>query len=155
MQVSLAALREQFRLDGDTVVRLSTGKVVTGTARPDGSRVVGVAGFGQGKLILLHRLKFFLANGWLPPIVDHRDRLKGDNDVSNLRPATKAQNAYNSEKTWGQYPRGVKRCRNKFQARAMIGGAVHHLGTFDTPEEAGRAAAAFRQKHHGEFYAPT
>jgi hypothetical protein len=142
---------------GEDVIRVSTGEVVSGSPGGDNKEylVVGVSGYGQGVLVLYHRLKFFLANGWMPAIVDHWDRNTANNTLANLRPATKAQNAYNSGKTWGQYPRGVHRCRDKFQARAMIAGVVHHLGTFDTPEEAGRVAAAFRKKHHGAFYAPT
>ena len=44
----------------------------------------------------------------------------------------------NHEAARGLYPKGVTRCRTRYQARSRIEGKVIWLGTFDTPEEASR-----------------
>jgi hypothetical protein len=56
---------------------------------------------GEGYIIiaktLAHRLAWIWMTGAVPRIVDHEDRIRTNNRWSNLRPASKAQNAVNSK----------------------------------------------------------
>lgn len=86
-------------------------------------------------------------------IADHINRDKLDNRKQNLRVVTVAESAQN------RGPR--KRSRSRFRgvnyvapsgkwiARVRLGnpGKLHNLGTFDSEEEAARAAADFRRQH--------
>jgi len=49
----------------------------------------------KGKRYLVHRIIFFLVNGFLPEQVDHIDGDPSDNNPNNLRAATHSQNMIN------------------------------------------------------------
>ena len=49
------------------------------------------------KSYLVHRAIFLLVNGYLPEMVDHKDRNRLNNLPSNLRAATRSQNMLNTE----------------------------------------------------------
>ncbi len=47
-------------------------------------------------------------------------------------------------------PRYVKKtCGGKFQSRITISNKLYNLGTFDTPEEAHKAALDFKENYNG------
>ena len=48
-----------------------------------------------------HRRAFLRAYGYLPAEVDHKDGDRKNNDPSNLRPATRAENNWN-RRGWGK-----------------------------------------------------
>jgi hypothetical protein len=91
--------------------------------------------------------------------VDHIDRNGLNNQRSNLRHATKAQQEYNKEKKTGTLHRykGVSRFPHKrpgsksWQARARVNGKDHSLGYHHTEEDAARAYDAFMSKHCSEI----
>jgi hypothetical protein len=92
--------------------------------------------------------------GW--SFVDHVNGDGLDNQRSNLRPATHAQNSANARlqarSTSGF--KGVHRgpIRGKaWRAQIHAAGKKHHLGTFDDPEEAARAYDAAAVELFGEF----
>jgi hypothetical protein len=62
-----------------------------------------------------------------------------NNTVDNIRLGSKQENQLSTRKRPGtmQY-RGVSRCHDRFQATVTKDGEKHHLGTFDTEEEAAR-----------------
>lgn len=140
-----------FRLDGEDVVRIRTGRVVRAKPHPElGYQFVRLARRGPHALELLHRVKFCLLHGWLPPEVDHRDLDRANNHSANLRAATHSQNAVNKppRKTRLGLPRGVSiQASGRFMAKS----SRTYLGTYDTPEEAGLAAERFRKTTYGEF----
>lgn len=141
---------DQFRLEGEEIVRRSTNKSVAFVPGQGGyGRVWLCTGKRGGTMILYHRLKYALAHGWLPKLVDHKNRTKTDNRLQNLWPATKSENAMNSISKPG---RGVTLSHGKWQARVKVAGKYQHLGTYATYEEAVVVADAARLKAHGEFY---
>lgn len=111
----------------------------------------------SGGTVLLHReIMGLTAGDGLE--VDHRNRDKLDCRRSNLRIVTHAENQQNfppgGNVTWRCQPtsssvRGVSwdGRRGKWKATVTVGGKTHHLGRFDTEEEAARRAAAFRAEH--------
>ena len=105
-----------------------------------------------GKTVSLHRL----ITGFLWKCVDHIDRDTFDNRESNLRESSKSLNRANGIGHYRKIPRGViPTPKGRFQGRVIKDGTIHHLGTFDTIEEAHNA---YKTKHlelfnqHSIFY---
>lgn len=86
--------------------------------------------------------------------VDHIDGNPLNNQRSNLRLCTGAQNccnkAHGGVKTHSQY-RGVSVRGSRFRARIHVDKKVAHVGYYDTEEKAARAYDAAAKKHYGEF----
>jgi hypothetical protein len=96
----------------------------------------------------------FVENPDNKPCIDHIDQNKHNNCASNLRWATKSDNAMNVPKQGGvsKY-KGVTwdESRNKWRARIKVMYKSVHLGRFDTEEEAGRAYDAYIIQHLADF----
>lgn len=109
-----------------------------------------------GKAWLTHRVIFALEHGWWPKMVDHIDRDKTNNKVSNLRAAYRNQNTVNSQtrsdNTSGW--RGViwHKAANGYVAQSSDGsGKRVHLGVFTCPKEAALAYNHHAEKTWGQF----
>jgi len=92
---------------------------------------------GRRRTVFMHNL--IMGMLW----VDHVNHDGLDNQRSNLRPASNAENQYNSRPHIGhasQY-KGVawNKGRRKWQATVRSGGKTHYLGLFASEEEAARA----------------
>jgi hypothetical protein len=78
-------------------------------------------------------------------MTDHSDGDGLNNQRSNLRPATTAQNNYNQSPQAGTSSRfkGVTwhKKRRKWQASIKVNGKFHYLGLFSDEEKAARAYA--------------
>jgi hypothetical protein len=103
-------------------------------------------GDGTYNQVSMHRLVLGIAEDRMFD-ADHRDGNGLNNQRSNLRPCTHAQNMQNRR----QYAR-ASRFRGVQQLpsgrwRARYGGKQVHIGTFDTDVDAARAAEAFRRIH--------
>lgn len=102
-----------------------------------------------------HQVVFLLAHGFLPPYVDHADSDQNNDDPANLRAASMSQNLTNVPSRHGrELPRGVTRTRSgRFKAQLKQPHvSSHHLGVFDTPEEASAKVEEVARRIHGEFY---
>lgn len=110
----------------------------------------------RSKIYLAHRLAWLVTYGYWPENqLDHINRDRADNRVSNLREATHAQNLQNRAVqrnnksgfigvSW--YPK-----YSKWMACIGINGKSKTLGYFDSPEAAGAAYAAAKAEMH-EFH---
>lgn len=86
-------------------------------------------------------------------IVDHKNRIKHDHKLSNLREATDTQNQQNKA-SYGKYAKGVTwraRKEKPFQAKIRVNGKQLHLGSFSKEEDAAQAYREAAFKYHGEF----
>lgn len=87
--------------------------------------------------------------------IDHIDGNRQNNRWNNLRLATRAENTANKPKTKGDLslPKGVyhSATKGKYCACIKINRKAIHLGTFVTPEQAGRAFEEASKKIFGEY----
>lgn len=100
--------------------------------------------------VAMHRLIM----GFPDSLVDHKNGDIFDNRRDNLRPATSAQNAWNSKLRSNNTSgiKGAHRQQNgKYSSRIEHKRKRTYLGVYATPEEAGAAYRAAALKLHGEF----
>lgn len=103
---------------------------------------------GSRKSIFLHRM---IMNAKPGQIVDHLNGNGLDCRKSNLRFATRAQNAWNRRST-NPFGKGVIKHGSAFRARITVAGLRRHLGIFKTADD---AHAAYRLAAASEFNAFT
>lgn len=106
----------------------------------------------DGTRYLAHRIAWLLHTGAdpYPLLIDHKNGDASDNSAANLRATTKAVNAVNS-RARGKWPKGVYRNRQgRFAAQTKVGGVVHYLGVYPTPELAHEAYLAGVATLHGK-----
>jgi len=110
-------------------------------------RTLHVGGEIQRPEIRLHRYLCGLSPGDGLE-VDHANRDKLDNRRANLRTVTRAENGQNLPAGRGRSKyRGVVLVDDRWTAQTRLNYRQIYIGRFDTEEEAGAAAAAFRRKH--------
>jgi hypothetical protein len=155
-------VRELFIYDPESGVltrRISAGRhgryppgSVAGT--PDNYGYINVQ--VDGKYYRRHRLAWLYVHGTLPEVLDHANRVPGDDRLSNLRPATRQQNMQN-RKTPNNNALGVRGVRKldngNYLARVQANGAPVLCRVFESLESANAAATAARSAHHKEFSA--
>ena len=102
----------------------------------------------NGKQYKIHRVIAFafkiLDDIDSPLEIDHINRVRNDNSVSNLRAVTKLQNSFNRI---GKGYNFISE-RNKWMARIGIKNKVKNLGYFDTKEEAEKAYLDAKKIYH-------
>jgi len=107
------------------------------------------------RLYKAHRIIFFMHHKYLPPIIDHIDGNPLNNRIENLRPATETQNHHNVG-MFKNNKSGVKgvcwdKSKKKWLARCCFQYKIHHIGTFDSLEEASKMVKQYREFLHGSF----
>lgn len=113
-------------------------------------------GYGQvgidGKIYLAHRLAWLLTYGEWPDVIDHLDRDRINNRISNLREVTPAENTYNHgvrrDNTSGYTGVTFHAQTSKYRAVIWLNGKPIHLGLYSTPEEAFTAYMLAKIEHH-------
>ena len=108
-----------------------------------------------GKVYVAHRIIFLMHRGYLPEQIDHIDGNGLNNDIENLRAATRSQNGSNrgAQKNNTSGFKGVSwhKKAQKWQAQIIADRKHRYLGYFDTPEAAHEAYKAAAIKLHKEF----
>lgn len=154
-------LHSLFSYDPET--GLITRKITTSGRSLQGYVVGSLDGKGylhvsvQKTFIRLHRLAYFLYYGWVPPKIDHKNRIKTDNKILNLRPTEPKTNAGNcvphAHNTSGYKGASLNSHSGKWHAQLKINGKQTYLGRFDTAEEAAKAYDEAAKKHFGKDFA--
>lgn len=102
---------------------------------------VGMLG---GKLMLAHRVVFFLQHNFWPIEVDHIDGNPLNNKISNLRAVTSSENSHNTLGR-GYY---LHKQTGKYNAYIKIRGMRKSLGLFATSQEARSAYLRAKRELH-------
>lgn len=105
-----------------------------------------------------HRLAWLYIYGEYPSVIDHIDRNRSNNSISNLRIATRRENTVNRSslsKCASGYT-GVHWQANagKWAASVTIKGKRIYLGIFSDPFDAAEARNRYCKENLGEFYNP-
>lgn len=155
-------VRELFDYrDGFLFRKVSIGNQVqkgdlAGFIRQNGYRAIKINSKAYGA----HRLIYLYHHGYLPEFLDHVDGDPSNNNISNLREATRAQNAMNKKKNTSingnptsSIYKGVvwNKRREKWQVTITIAGKKKHLGYFTSETEAARAYDDAAIEAFGDF----
>lgn len=118
-------------------------------------RSVATNGYLMGRVdttrYLLHRLAWLYVHGCWPGELDHINRDKADNRISNLREATRSQNNANSPTRAVSGFRGVVKVKWGFRASATVKGKFVYLGLHETAEQAHAAYLTYARGIYGKF----
>ena len=148
----------------DALTGIFTRRVVTGTNTYVGQVLGSVDAKGyltfmvSGKQRKAHRMAWLYVHGTLPEVqIDHKNLVKSDNWIDNLRLATNTQNCLNqgvrSNNSSGVPGVTWSTACDKWVARCSNGkGARVYLGAFDSLSLAAEARKQFAETHHAEFY---
>lgn len=103
---------------------------------------------------LMHRVIFFMHHGYWPEFIDHIDRDRSNNKISNLRACTHKQNMQNRSKrkttTTSKYL-GVRKIKKGFKVVIKGGGQYNNLGVYKDEKEAAKVYNKAALVHYGEF----
>lgn len=113
----------------------------------------------NGKHYSAHRLAWFYITGEnSKKQIDHINRCRSDNRISNLREATHGQNRANSKCFNKNGYKGVTKHKwlkeKPFAAQITFNKKVIYLGCYPTAEEAHSAYCRAAKKMHGDFFNP-
>lgn len=156
-------LRHLFNYDPETGIL--TRRVDSSTGRHKTGERAGCAGtrfrniWIDDKQYGEHRIIWFWMTGALPTHqIDHRNLSGLDNRWINLREATASENGMNRRGRSKSGAKGVyfqanpDKCGSKpWKVSIAKEGKAHHVGMFETIEEAQAAYAAAALRLHGEF----
>ena len=123
--------------------------LVRGTAMANGYLGTGVRFEGKIRRVLMHRMVFLLAHGYLPETVDHINGDRADNSIDNLRAADKRQQQGNRA-GYGYTIRTKRYAKPRYEVNCDH----KYIGVFDTKEEAQAAYMAARSQAFGQFARP-
>lgn len=101
-------------------------------------------------LYTAHRLAWLYTNGeWPAEQIDHINRDRADNRISNLRAVTNAENAQNQKTRANKSGfTGVRKENSKWVAEIKVNYKPIRIGLFETPEAAHEAYVAAKRKFH-------
>lgn len=108
----------------------------------------------EGNDYLAHRVAWKYVHGAGPARgIDHRNGIRNDNRIVNLREATQSENMENQRKARADSKTGLlgtsrKTHSNKFRAQIKINGRSKSIGLFKTAEEAHQAYLKAKRKLH-------
>lgn len=160
MRVELHRLRDVLAYNANTGdfhwnVKLRAGAPPAGTKagsiNSEGYRYIKI----DGRQYSAHKLAWLYVYGeWPSKELDHKNRVKDDNRIENLREATISQqraNRFLSSNTSGRKGVSWNRHAKKWRADIMKAGKRYMLGYFDDPDEAALAYRTAAVRLFGEF----
>lgn len=104
------------------------------------------------KIYLAHRLAWLYVHGvWPENQIDHKNNIRHDNRIINLRPVSNSGNQQNLKKARKHSSSGVlgvSVVKNGFVARIRTSEGKKHLGTFRKIEDAEAAYIEEKRKIH-------
>jgi hypothetical protein len=101
---------------------------------------------------MAHRLAWLYVYGRHPiGVIDHLNRDRADNRITNLLDRPAGANARNREKRSQSGFAGVFREGSKWVARIGINGRILRLGSFNSPERAAKRYERAARLLHGDF----
>lgn len=146
-------LCEAFTYDPDTgvITRKRDGKQMR-TLSNRGYTVVNY----KNIQMLAHRMAWCMVHGvWPSDEIDHRNHIKTDNRLLNLRSATRSENARNAVRANKFGYRGIQRQpllrKRPWQAIINLKGKSTYIGGYATAEEAAKAYDKAARAHYGQF----
>jgi len=156
-ELTQARLKELFKYNSRTGIFIRRVKTANSTAIGEAAGSVNKKlGYVQinvdGVKYYAHRLAWLYIHGVMPiNVIDHRDTVRSNNRIKNLRHLTCAENLQNKRKAHknsvtgfqGVVPRG-----NSFRAKIGIDGKQKMLGTYTTPELAHLAYVDAKRDMH-------
>lgn len=111
--------------------------------------------FFRSKNVYVHRVIFFIHNGYVPDYVDHEDGDRRNNWIDNLRECDNSTNMINSGKQKGVYSseyKGVSSSENgKWVTRIGYKNKILHLGTYADEIDAARVYNEKASELFGDF----
>ncbi len=156
---SVDELKEMFSYNAETGV-VSWAKISKQSSMVVGQRAGSVKANGYiriqiGKnMIQAHRVAWALHYGvWPTGSIDHINRNRADNRISNLRECSHAENMMNRGASYNNKTglKGVSRQKGGYRASIGVGGKNIKLGSYGTPEQAFFAYVEAAKHYHGGF----
>ncbi len=140
-------------------IYLHTWRVCLQPVRAAGRQFVAMTNLkrsgGRQRSMYLHRFIWNLSGRGDAPQIDHVDGNPLNNSESNLRSATRAENARNQQRrrdnSSGLIGVVWNKSACKWAAKISVDGKRKHLGYFADPAEASRVRDVAAQKYHGQF----
>ncbi|MCE5182491.1 MAG: HNH endonuclease [Betaproteobacteria bacterium] len=152
-----ALVRKALRYDPDTGLFTWVSTRGNSKAGTVAGYVVPRAGYikigFEDRLFFAHRLAWlFSYDQWPDHFIDHKNGIRTDNRISNLRRASIADNNRN-RRPEGRCRKGVTQHKHTGRFHALIAaeGKRHFLGSFATEAEAYAAYCEAAHRLHGEF----
>ena len=141
------------------VKNIKTGRILKPGTSSSGYLQVVLYDNDEKSTKMIHKLiaNVFLENPEDKRCLDHIDRDKLNNHISNLRYATASENNQNksmqSNNTSGVIGISFYKKTNKWKARIQINGVEKHLGFFNNKDDAITARTNAEIQYFGEFRA--
>lgn len=156
-EIAVSRLRELFLYDSDTgnlVWKTTTWKVKAG----DRAGYITDKGYLRvsvdGVRIYAHRIVWAIHHGeWPTSHIDHKNLIKSDNRIDNLRQASVIANAQNRlvRSDSAVHMKGVGIKDGRYRSRIKVNGSEKSLGRYATAEEAYEVYCLASDMLHGEF----
>ena len=131
------------------IMNEETNMIMKQSTNSSGYKVVNLMHDGKAKTYKVHRLVAltFIANPENKSCVDHISGDKTNNNLKNLRWATKSENGMNKPAK-GYY----KMTNGKYKAYIMLHGVQQHLGCYNTVTEAKAVREKAAKEQFGPYY---